>query len=180
VRALRVLLLAAATAWVTGTVLLIGMVVVMFRHAPSHDHPIGAFEFVDHDSAGIVFGHMLGVWGDVVLRALLPAVVIGAAGCLFAALRSRRTRAAAFWLIGIVVVAALQAWTCSATDRTNSTFAELRKNRGDDALNRQFNAVHRQSTTATGLTALTVLILGVSAAAGLIRRDSASAGPDAG
>jgi hypothetical protein len=178
-RSAMILLLATASAWVAGTVALIGAAIVLFRHAPGHDHPTGDFQFVDHDAPGIVFGDVLAHWNKAVSLGLLPLLVIGVAGGLFVALGRKRTAMAALWVAALLVTAALHAWSVSVTARMNALIADIHAGRDPGDGRREFKILHGQSMSATAGETLVVLLLGVAAAWSLLRRDP-SASPDGG
>jgi hypothetical protein len=168
----------SATAWVSGSALLVTMAPRLFAHAPTSEHPNGAHEFVTHEAAGAVFGDVLLLWSGIVTSGLLPALVIGAALCFFGALHRRRSGVAMFWLVGVLLAGGLHAWSATVMQNANDLLVELRAGQAEGSRWSDFRALHRQSRVAMSAETLAALALAIVAAVSLARREASAPAAD--
>lgn len=167
---LRVLLLAAASAWIAGNCALVMLAPRVFSFSPSKG---GDGAIVDHQAAGAVYGALLATWSSAVTVSLLPALALGAVGCALAARSRGRNGGFALYLAAAAIAVGAHLWSASVIERSNTLLAQLRATRTYGERAGEFNALHRQSYAAMTSETIAALALALAAAAALGRGASA-------
>jgi hypothetical protein len=162
VRIPALLLMASALTCVAGNVALVVGAPVLFAHAPPKAPANGLTqEFVSHEAAGAVFGHILGAWSNVVGRGPLPLALLTATILTVICVRQRRAASAAIVPTATAIACACHLWSASLQERMRELLEGLRAGTIEGSGWGRFQALHRQSEMALGIETIAMLAVAV-------------------